>query len=198
MKACQRREGAGPPQARTAPSRGSGLAALPTSLPSLAAAVQMPKTRLTPGPGSVRPVWVFHVWADGGGLPWPSCGFSVYPALACGDLSPRESEQGCVSAKASPEDHPPTEQPVAMGGGTVADRQLLMELNPNMVRVYSEASASPKRIWKHAPCLWLPNAFQSRAPRWRRLTPGGGGGGKCRGGGGPKVDSLCFGVTCWS
>lgn len=70
----------------------------------------------------------------------------MYPALACGDLSPRESEQGCVSAKASPEDHPPTEQPVAMGGGTVADRQLLMELNPNMVRVYSEASASKEDL----------------------------------------------------
>lgn len=38
-------------------------------------------------------------------------------------------------------------------GDPVADRHLLMERNPNMVRVYSEASASLKRIWKHTPCL---------------------------------------------
>lgn len=33
-----------------------------------------------------------------------------------------------------------------MNGDTVADRQRLVELNPNMVRVYSEASTSKEDL----------------------------------------------------
>lgn len=53
LKTCQRQEGPGPAPARTAQhsSPGSGLVALPTVLPSLAAAAQTPNTPLTPARG---------------------------------------------------------------------------------------------------------------------------------------------------
>ena len=111
--------------------------------------------QLTSGPGGVRLVpgvsrvdrWLTHaLFLAVGILAWP-------PHTACHDLSLYRYRAARQGRKASPGNWTLAKQKPKQPRGHLchdpaADRPLLMELNPNMVTVYSEAFTSLKSIWK--------------------------------------------------